>query len=453
MAKHHEVVISDERFDFSDGIKKTIFIIGGVGLALLIVGCILAAFTGGGHEEAQAATHAAAEHTEATHTGAASTGEGITEHGGSGTEHSEFHWYDRLYASLWINNVYFTGLAIIGVFFLAIQYAAQAGWSAGIKRVMEAFGAWLPYAGVLMLVTFIIANHTIFHWTHGYLYVEGTPEYDAIIAGKRAYLNTPFFLIRLVAYFALWYWMYRLIRRESLAEDINGGTAHYYKMIKYSTIFIIIFAVTSSTSAWDWILSIDTHWFSTMIGWYVFASWFAAGLAAITLLVVRLRENGYLMVVGSEHLHDLGKFVFAFSIFWTYIWLGQYLLIYYANIPEESIYFVERLSSDYYRPIFYMILVLNFAIPFLVLMTRDSKRLTIFLKVVCSIVLVGHWFDFYLLVTPGTLAENGAFGLLEIGCAMVYLAGFVFVVLGALAKAPLIAKNHPMLEESIHHHT
>ena len=435
MSSTTEITLNEERFDFSSGIKKSLFIVGGVGLALLVIGIIMLLVGGGGHEAE--AGHAAAV--------------GVGEAGEAG--HAEFHWYQRLFANLWINNVYFTGLAIIGVFFVAFQYAAQAGWSAGLKRVPEAFGAWLPYAGVLMLLVFLIGNHSLFHWTHDYLYDESDPRYDEIIAGKRAYLNIPFYLIRMVAYFALWFWMYRLIRRESLAEDLNGGTTHYHKMVKYSAIFIIIFAVTSSTSAWDWVLSIDPHWFSTMFGWYVFASWFVAGLAAITLIVVRLRENGYLMNIGSEHLHDLGKFVFAFSIFWAYIWFGQFMLIYYANIPEETVYFVERLSSEYYRPIFFMILILNFFLPFLVLMTRDSKRLTIFLKLVCSIILVGHWFDFYLMITPGTLWENGGFGLLEIGCAMVYLAGFLFVVLGNLAKAPLVAKNHPMLQESLRHHT
>ncbi len=331
-----------EKFDFNSGLKKKLVIIGIVGLVLTAIGALLLALSGGDH--AADASHAAAEH------------------GG----HSSFHWYDRLYSNLWINNVYFTGLGIIGLFFVALQYAAQAGWSAGIKRIPEAFGAWLPIAFVLMLVVFFLGNHTIFHWTHDYLYDESDPRYDYIIAGKQGYLNIPFYLARMVVYFAIWYLMYRLIRKESLAEDVNGGTKHYHKMVKYSTIFIVFFAITSSTSAWDWTLSIDTHWFSTMYGWYNFASWFVSGLAAITLLVVLLRENGYIKIVSSEHLHDLGKFVFAFSIFWAYIWFGQFLLIYYANIPEESIYFLERLESDYYSPFFFVTLILNFFFPLLV---------------------------------------------------------------------------------------
>jgi len=432
--------VSDERFQFTSGIKKQLTIIGGVGAVLFVLGVLYLMIWGG-----------AAHGNEAEMAGAAAEGAHA-----AGEHHSEFHWYERVFTNLWINNVYFTGLAVIGLFFVAFQYAAQAGWSAAIKRVPEAFGAWLPYAGVLMLVVFVVAwlaHSNLFHWTHSYLYDEADPRYDAIIAGKRAYLNIPFYLGRMVLYFVIWYMAYRYIRKESLAEDDLGGLSHYNRMIKYSTIFIILFAITSSTSAWDWVLSIDTHWFSTMFGWYVFASWFVSGLAAITLMIVLLREAGYLTIINSSHLHDLGKFIFAFSIFWTYVWFSQFLLIYYANIPEETIYFVERLSSDYYSPIFFINLIMNFFFPFLVFMTRDSKRHTIFIKVVCTVVLVGHWLDFYLMVTPGVLKENGNFGILEIGLAMVYLAAFLFVVLGNLAKAPLVARNHPMLQESLHHHT
>jgi len=379
----------------------------------------------------------------------------------SATEGHHFHWMNRVAANLWATNVYFTGLAIIGVFFVAIQYAAQAGWSAIIIRIPGAFGYWLPIAGVLMLALFFVFGHDLFHWTHESLYVKGGEEFDKIIHGKRAFFFWPmhehphfpyFFIFRMVLFFGLWYYLFQLIRKKSLEEDLHGGHDYWFRMVKYSAIFLVIFAISSSVAAWDWILSIDTHWFSTMIGWYVFASWFVAGLAAITLVVVFLRDNGYLQMVTQDHLHDMGKFVFAFSIFWAYIWLGQYLLIYYANIPEETIYFVERLMSDHYRPYFYINLLFNFFLPFLILMTRDSKRHSIFLKIVCSIVLFGHWIDFYLMVMPGTIGENSGFGFIEIGILLIYASAFLFVVFTNLAKVPLVAKNHPMLEESLHHH-
>ncbi|GJM28926.1 MAG: quinol:cytochrome C oxidoreductase [Cyclobacteriaceae bacterium] len=427
----------EEKFDFTASLKKKLLITGLVGVVLFVVG-VIAVMMGGGHEEAAHGAAAAGHAAEGAGHGAGG------EHGGS--------WITRVYANLWINNVYFAGVALIGVFFVAVQYVAQAGWSAPIKRIPLAFGNWLPIAGILMLVIWLVAGHDLFHWTHEDLYVEGGPHYDAIIAGKKAYLNTPFYLARMVIYFTLWFLFFRWIRKEMLAEDLEGSTQHWRKLVGISAGFIVVFAVTSSMAAWDWILSIDTHWFSTMIGWYVFASWFVTGLAAITLITVYLKEGGYLSIVNSNHLHDLGKFVFAFSIFWAYIWVSQYLLIYYANIPEESVYFMERLNSDQYAPVFYVVLIMNFFFPFLALMTRDAKRQVMFLKIVCPVVMIGHWLDFYLMVTPGTLKESGGFGFLEIGMAIIFAVTFLFVILNSLSKVPLVAKNHPMLEESMHHH-
>ena len=222
-------------------------------------------------------------------------------------------------------------------------------------------------------------------------------------------------------------------------------------MFTLSAIFVVFYGLSSSVAAWDWILSIDTHWFSTMFGWYVFASWWVSSLAFITYVVVLLKDNGYLTHVNFSVIHDLGKFVFAFSVFWTYIWFSQYMLVYYANLPEETIYFIERLRSDNYVGFFYANLFINFFFPFLFLMTRASKRHTRFLKIVCPIILFGHFIDFYLMITPGIVKENNGFGLLEIGILMVYLSMFLFVIFKSLSSRNLIARNHPMLDESIHH--
>ncbi len=410
--------MQEENFLFTAGAKKNLTILGVIGVILLALGIVM--LNVGGHDEHEASGHA-------------------------------FHWTQRLYAGLWINNMFFIGISIIGVFFVAIQYAAQAGWSAGIKRIPLSFGAWLPYGSVLIIAVFLLAYYDLFHWTHAELYDPTSPDFDPILDGKKSYLNLPFFLVRMVIFLGLWFIFHRLIRKNALLEDNNIGEGQWRKLRKLSAIFLIVFAVTSSMSSWDWIMSIDSHWFSTLFGWYMFSSWFVSGLAVITLLVIILKEKGYLAVVNQNHIHDLGKFVFAFSIFWTYTWLSQYLLIYYANIPEEAVYYVERMQSETYSPVFYINLFLNFFFPFLVLMTRDAKRHNIFLKVVCTVVLIGHWIDFYLMVTPGTLGVNGGFGFLEIGLIMIYISAFLFVILGSLAKAPLVAKNHPMLQESLHH--
>jgi len=445
---------TEENFIFTDKAKKNLAITAIVGIVLAVIGIIIVN-AGGGHVDEG---HGLLELNDKA---LASTELSGTTKISEDEEGASPLWLNRLYTNLWINNVFFVGLAIIGVFFVAIQYASQAGWSAGLKRVPEAFGYWLPIGGALMFVLFFVSGHHLFHWTHVDVYEVGGEHYDEIISGKQAFFFWPmtgesgfpfFFLFRMLAYFGLWYWFFTMIRKHSLKEDIEGGTQHWFKMRSLSAIFLVIFAVTSSTAAWDWVMSVDVHWFSTMIGWYTFASWWVSGLAMITLIVIFLKDNGYLSIVNNNHLHDLGKFIWAFTIFWTYLWFSQYLLIYYANIPEETIYFIERLTAGQYAPVFYLNLILNFFLPFLLLMTRDAKRHTRFLKIVCSIILVGHWFDFYLMITPGTLQYDGGFGFMEIGVAMVFGAGFLFVVLSRLAKAPLIAQNNPMLEESLHHH-
>jgi len=414
-----------ENFIFSSNIKKNLFYLFIVGLLLSVIGAFFIINGGNGHAEEL--------------------------HSIANESHSSFQWYHRLFSNLWINNMYFIGISVTAVFFVAIQYVAQAGWSAGIIRVPMSFGSWLPYGFVLLIITFAIGNHDIFHWTHDYLYDTSDPRYDKIIDGKKAYLNLPFFLSRMVLFFLVWYYLYRRIVKLSVLEDINGGDKYWNKIFTLSAIFVVFYGLSSSVAAWDWILSIDTHWFSTMFGWYVFASWWVSSLAFITYVVVLLKDNGYLKHVNFSVIHDLGKFVFAFSVFWTYIWFSQYMLVYYANLPEETTYFIDRLRSDNYVGFFYANLFMNFFFPFLFLMTRASKRHTRFLKIVCPIILFGHFIDFYLMITPGIVKENNGFGLLEIGILMVYLSMFLFVILKSLGSRNLLARNHPMLDESIHH--
>jgi hypothetical protein len=418
----------EERLTISKGTSNRFFLMIGLGLVLLIIGIMTfssgGAHHGGGHEEAAA------------------------------TGHHAITWVNRLFANLWLNNVYFTGIALIGLFFAAVQYVAYAGWSVPFVRILQSLTAYLPLGGILMLGIFLTGQHQLFHWTDETLYIEGHANYDPIIAGKSGYLNKPFYLVRMVLYFGAWIFFAWWLRKQSLEEDINGGLSYYHKSIRISAAFLVVFGVTSSMSAWDWVLSIDTHWFSTMFGWYVFASWFISGLAAITLTAVLLKEAGYLKMVNANHLHDLGKFVFAFSIFWTYIWFSQFMLYWYANIPEEVIYFKERFGNynDHYTPIFFINLIVNFVFPFLVLMTRDAKRQTIMLKIVCVAILIGHWLDFYLMIMPGTLRGESGFGLIELGALLVFLGAFLVLFTRKLTSAPLIPVNHPFLEESVHHH-
>jgi hypothetical protein len=427
-AEHHDWNL-DEKYTLTSRIKNRIFGAIGLGAILCILGIVmLAAGVGEHHHDA-----AHGEHADAAH--------------------HAFHWTTRLWAVLWQNTVFFTGISVIGLFFVAIQYVAWAGWSTVILRVPLAFGAFLPVGGVLLVALFLVGGHDLFHWTHHYLYDINDPHYDPIIAGKAGYLNTPFFLARMVVFVGLWFLMYTLIRKRASLEDAQGGILHHDKSIVLSAIFLVIFAVSSSMAAWDWVMSIDTHWFSTLFGWYTFASWWVTGLATITLAVVFLKEQGYLGFVNQSHLHDLGKFMFAFSVFWAYLFFAQFLLIYYANMPEESIYFIDRLQhfDGKYAGTLFTVLFINFVFPFLFFMTRDAKRHASFLKIGAIAIIIGHWLDFYLMIMPGTVKEHGGMGFLEIGTAILFAGVFVLMMANALAKMPLVPKNHPMLQESLHH--
>jgi hypothetical protein len=214
--------------------------------------------------------------------------------------------------------------------------------------------------------------------------------------------------------------------------------------------FLVFFAVTSSTSAWDWIMSIDTHWFSTLFGWYTFAGFFVSAITVITLIVLHLKSKGLLPEVNDNHIHDLGKFMFAFSVFWTYLWFSQFMLIWYSNIPEEVTYFMDRFEN--YKFLFMFNLVLNFFFPFLMLMKRGSKRTYGLLQVVGVVILFGHWSDNFVMITPGVMKDHWHLGWVELGTMLGFLGLFGFVVLSKLASRPVNNPNHVFYEESVHHH-
>jgi hypothetical protein len=358
----------------------------------------------------------------------------------------------RTWVSLLINNFFFLTIAIAGVFFVALQYVAKAGWSIGLKKVPEVMGRFLPFAAISMLIIMIFGNHDIYHWTHHDLYDEASPHYDAIIAGKQAYLNLPFFLIRTVIYLGGWCLFAWYLRKYSNNEDLAapGDMSWYKKSFVTSAIFIIFFAVTSSTASWDWIMSIDTHWFSTLFGWYVFSGLFVSGLVVMTLLTIYLKNKGCLPHINENHFHDLGKFVFAFSIFWSYLWFCQFMLIWYSNIPEEVTYYTMRF--DHFSGLFLFTFLINFLVPLLVLMTRDSKRKLKVLTIAGVILIVGHWLDVFLMIAPGAIGDFASINLTDIGLFTGFTGSFVFVTFKALEKTNLVSVNHPFYKESLKHH-
>lgn len=368
-------------------------------------------------------------------------------------EHHLHQLQNRPWAALLVNSFFFFCIGLGSLFFLAVQYAANVGWSAGLKRIMEALSLWLIVPGVFILFIIVAGTmhwHHLYHWMVEGIDVKGHENYDAIIAGKTGYLNNTFFIIRALIYFAGWYLAARMLRKSSLAEDQYGGIEFYRRNIKTSAIFLVFFAVTSSMLAWDWIMSIDTHWFSTLFGWYTFAGMFVTALTVLNLLTLYLKNEGYLEWINDNHLHDLAKFMFAFSIFWTYLWFSQYMLIWYSNIPEEVTYYMQR--YDEYKLPFLTMLAMNFIFPFLVLLPRESKRVVGIILMGAVVVLLGHWMDHFVMIMPGTVGENFGIGLSEISGFVMFAGLFIYVVFTNLAKAPLLQKNHPMLLESKYFH-
>lgn len=358
------------------------------------------------------------------------------------------------------------GLGLCATFFLAVQYVAEVGWSAVIKRPLEAMGQNLPFAGAIMILIIALGGHHLYHWMDEGIVDPDSPNYDAIIAGKSGFLNPVFFWIRVVLYFVIWSYFARLFRANSIKIDAGEGTTAYLRNRKFAAAFLVLFAVTESTMSWDFIMSIETHWYSTLFAWYTFAGMFVTSLAVLAFIVAYLKHRGYLQEVTEHHLHDIGKFMFAFSIFWTYLWFAQFMLIWYSNIPEEVTYFMLR--QDHYRGIWLAAFFINFIAPFLIMMTRDAKRKKYLLMFMSVVIFIGHWFDFYIMVVPGSMvtashhavhaagAEGhgliyGSIGLMEIGTTIGFLGLFAYITQLFLSKSPLVVKNHPMMEESLHH--
>ncbi len=360
---------------------------------------------------------------------------------------------ERTFANLLLNSYYVIGVCLAGAFFVAVQYVANAGWPTAIIRIPSAFSVVLPYAAIVLVIIVVagLFSHNLYHhWSDPSLIDSNSPNYDKLIDGKSGYLNIPFFLTRIIGFFVIWIFFIRLLRKYTLNEDQIGGMLNYNKSIKASAIFLVIFAFSTAIFAFDIIMSLEAHWFSTMFAWYNFAALWVCGLATIALTLIMLREKGYFTWVNDSHLHDLGKFIFAFSIFWTYVWFSQFLLIYYANMPEETVYFYKRWQPEYWS-LFLWNIVINFVAPVLILMTRDSKRNFKIMKYLCIIILAGHWLDYYLMVMPGTVGAERGFGIIEIGTTVGFIGFFAFFMLKALSKAALVPKNHPFLEESLHH--
>lgn len=368
-------------------------------------------------------------------------------------EHTLHQLQNRPWSAIYVAAFFFFMIALGALAFYGIQHASQAGWSPILFRIMEGVTAYLLPGSIIMLLLLVLSgmhfNH-IFPWMDSALIDPENEKYDALIAGKSSWLNIPFFLIRAVIFLAGWN-LYRYFSRKlSLKNDTAEDNRWFKKNFKLSAGFLVFFIYTESMMTWDWIMSFDPHWFSTLFGWYVFASMFVSGITVIVMVTIYLKSKGYLEEVNNSHIHDLAKFMFAFSIFWTYLWFSQFMLIWYANIPEEVTYFVTRIE-DFKLPFFGM-LALNFIFPVLLLMNSDYKRVSWFVIMTGIVVLFGHYIDVFVMVMPGTVGKSWFIGLPEIGAILFFAGLFILIVFNALTKVPLTPKRNPFLEESKQFH-
>ncbi|OJW82742.1 MAG: hypothetical protein BGO69_07150 [Bacteroidetes bacterium 46-16] len=361
----------------------------------------------------------------------------------------------RFWTSLVQDSVYFVMITTASVFIQAASSLAQGAWIVAYRRVPEAIGAnvWVfgLIAAIVLLAVAFTYNVTTGDTVHNPIYTWMHP--DEVEQKKNAFLNPGMFVGFTIVTLGLWAFFGRKFRSLSLAQETapKNDTKIYWTMVKFSGIFLFIYALTQmSTTPWLWLMSIQAHWFSTMFSWYTFASAFVAGMGLILLWVVYLKNQGNLEIVNKEHVHDLGKFMFAFSIFWTYVWFDQYMLIWYGNEPEETIFFKLRQQGPY-SLIFYADIIINFIMPILILMTAPSKRNYFTVTFMALVIIFGHWLDFYQMVMPNPLKDHWHIGWYEMGIFAGFVGVLIFSVSRTLAKSSLVPVNNVLLKEAVIH--
>jgi len=405
------------------------------------VEAILASDAHGSHDEA--ANNSTEAHAEVGEHNVSADAEHI-EH----LEHVLHQLQNKPWSALYVACIFFMLISLGVLAFYAIQQVAQAGWSPVLFRVMQGITAYLPVGSVIFFIILILCG---LHFNHLFIWLD--PEvvaHDKLIANKTGYLNFPFWIIRAAVFLIGWNLYRYYSRKNCLAQDEAKDDSFYKKNFKMSAGFLVFFIVTESIMSWDWIMSVDPHWFSTLFGWYVFASFFVSGITTICMVTLYMKSKGVLEYVNTSHIHDLAKFMFGFSVFWTYLWFSQFMLIWYANIPEEVTYFVTRIQV--YNLPFFGAVVMNFVFPILILVNTDFKRITWILVMAGTVILLGHYIDFFNMIMPGTVGDQWFIGVSEIASVLFFLGLFIYVVFTALTKAPLLPKRNPFIEESKHFH-
>lgn len=385
---------------------------------------------------------------EESHHASVAVEEGHAEH----VKHLLNQFHNRPWSALLIVAFMFTGISASSLFFLSIQNVSQAGWPVVVFRVMESIASFLPYAAVflflILLASYFHLNH-IYHWMDPSLVDLNSPNYDKYIDQKSIYwLDANWWIARAALYLSLWSFFSFKLRALSRKLDETSSKEDYWKQYKWSVVYIAVYSVTTAAAAFEWIMSIDPHWYSTLFMWYNMVSYLVCAISIMALISIYLKSENILPNFSRDHQHDLAKFMFGFSMLWTYLWFCQFMLIWYANIPEESAYFWAR--NDMYGWAYYGMLITNFLLPLFVLVSSDMKRVKPIVVTMGFIIVLGHFWDFFNQVAPGSVGPfANVLGLYEVGAFLMMSGAFIFVVFRTISKTKSMeATGHPMYVES-----
>src|SRR3990170_3080496 len=349
----------------------------------------------------------------------------------------------QFFFSWLVSFLFFLSLALGALFFVLIQYAAQGGWGIVLRRIGETIFATLPVMAALSLPVFL-GLRDLYSWT-----VPGAAEHDALLRWKAPYLNVPFFLIRAALYFGSWSVIALLYYRGSRGQDVTGDPGVSARLRRFAGPSLIVLALTQTFASIDWIMSLTQHWYSTMFGVYFFAGSFVGFIALLSVVVAAMRRAGLLeTVISAEHLHDIGKFLFAFTAFWAYIAFSQFFLMWYANLPEETIWYKARIEGSWMQVSLFLVAG-HFVAPFFYLMGRTVKRNGATMAIGGAWVLAMHFVDLYWQVMPTLHPEGLRPSVLDVAAFVAMGGCFVAAVSWLLRRQALVPLRDPRLAESL----
>jgi hypothetical protein len=350
---------------------------------------------------------------------------------------------ERFFASYMTAYLFFLTLVLGTLFFVLVQHLSRAGWSVAVRRLAETAGWTVPFFALLFL-PLLGGLGDLFHWTH-----PDAVAHDALLRHKEDYLNVPFFLVRAALYFVVWSAIGITFHRASAAQDASRDPRVTASLQRRAAPAMILYALTVTFMAFDWIMSMDPHWYSTIFGVYVWSGGALSAFAFLAVTALVLQRTGRMdRVLRADHFQDLGRLLFAFSVFWAYIAFSQFFLIWYGNIPEETIFYLHRMQHGWY-PVSLFLAAGHFAVPFALLMSRWTKRRPSLVIALAVWILLMHYLDLYWLVFPNFLDHGPNVHWLD-AAAWVGIGGtFLFVFTTKLSRHALVPAGDPRLSESL----